>query len=500
MNAWEDYKTTAVDNQSLLTDNLVLKSDSYKVGHWLMLPDGTQGFFSYAGPRGFIKGLDKAVFWGLQAILKKIFSKRITIADVRRAKRFADRHLGPGIFNEEGWTRIVNENSGKIPLKIRAIPEGTVTGPNVAVFTVELSEGFEDFGWLVSYFEPLLLQVWYPSTVASISFQSRINIGKYWKKTVDDDRMDGLNFALHDFGFRGASVPEGAGIGGSGHLLNFMGTDTMAAIAVLYDFYDLDEEDDASMPGFSVLATEHSVMGANADAAEKNDYNSLKMAVELLKKRGKGAIVSAVADLYDPFRFARWVSTDFKEDIVNSGGRFVVRPDSGNPKDVVKQIIEILMQGFGYTINSKGYRVLPDCVRVLQGDGINLNSIPEILEYLMQFGLSAENVVFGMGGGLLQHCDRDWMKYAMKGSAIYDGSSWKDIFKDPITDPGKVSLKGRITTVIRGNRIMSVKIDEMIDGDIDLMNVVYDNGEIYENVSFVAARQHLIALAETYMV
>ena len=111
---WQDNVVNSTDT-SFLSENLILKSDSYKVGHWMMLPDGTQGFFSYAGPRGFIKGLDKAVFWGLQAILKKIFSKRITIADVRRAKRFADRHLGPGIFNEEGWTRVVKENDGKIP-------------------------------------------------------------------------------------------------------------------------------------------------------------------------------------------------------------------------------------------------------------------------------------------------------------------------------------------------------------------------------------------------
>ena len=88
---------------SLLSENMILKTDSYKIGHWLMLPNGTQGFFSYAGPRGFIKGLDKAVFWGLNLILRRCFSKKLTMADVRRAKRFSDLHLGPGIFNEEGY-------------------------------------------------------------------------------------------------------------------------------------------------------------------------------------------------------------------------------------------------------------------------------------------------------------------------------------------------------------------------------------------------------------
>lgn len=475
---------------TLLSDVLPLKTDSYKIGHWLMLPDGTRGFFSYAGPRGFIKGLDRAVFWGLNMILKRCFSRAITHRDVTRAKRFADRHLGPGIFNEEGWMIIVNEFGGRLPLRVRAIPEGTVTRANVAPFTVEATD--ERFGWLVSYFEPLWLQTWHASTVASISMQSRINIGSFWKKSVDDDRMGGLDFALHDFGFRGVSSVESAG-GGSGHLLSFLGTDTMQAIAVLYDFYGLDEEDDASMPAFSVLATEHSVMGANADADTKNDYESLRMAVNLLVKRGKGAIVSAVADLYDPFRFSKWVCTDFKEAIENSGGRFVVRPDSGVPKEVVRQIIEILMEGFGYTVNSKGYRVLPDCIRVLQGDGINLLSIPEILQYLLEHGISAENVVFGMGGGLLQHCDRDWMKYAMKGAAINIKGEWKDIFKDPITDPGKTSLRGRITTVLRQGEIITVRLEEVLPTDVDLMSTVFEDGSIYDTITFIEARSKMQA-------
>lgn len=473
---------------SLLSENMILKTDSYKIGHWLMLPNGTQGFFSYAGPRGFIKGLDKAVFWGLNLILRRCFSKKLTMADVRRAKRFSDRHLGPGIFNEEGWNTIVTEFGGNLPLRVRAIPEGSVTRANVAPFTVECTD--PRFGWLVSYFEPLWLQSWHASTVASISLQSRINIGKYWKETVDDDRQGGLDFALHDFGFRGVSSVESAG-GGSGHLLSFFGTDTMQAIAVLYDFYGLDEADDASMPAFSVLATEHSVMGANADAANKNDYEALRMAVNLLSKRGKGAIVSAVADLYEPFRFAKWVSTDFKEQIEQSGGRFVVRPDSGVPKDVVLQIIEILMEGFGYTINKKGYRVLPDCIRVLQGDGINIYSIPEILEHLKLNGISAENIVFGMGGGLLQHCDRDWMKYAMKGAAINVDGEWKDIYKEPITDPGKTSLRGRITTVMREGEFVSVRIEDVLPTDVDMMAVVFEDGEIFNEPNFNEARSSI---------
>lgn len=441
MTCFHDLKT------SLLTQALPINSDSYKTTQWMQLPDRSGNGYSYVESRGSDLGFTKVVQWGLTAIIKKFLLKPVTMRDVERSKKFVDRHIGEGVFNYEGWKRIVEVHGGKLPLRIRALREGSVVPLRNVLITVESTD--PECAWLITYLEPLLLQVWYAITVASLSNAIYEDIEEFFRDTVDDELFDRILFKLHDFGFRGASVPEAAEIGGGGHLLTFLGTDTMRAIAGLYDYYGLDEEDDNSMPGFSVIASEHSTMCANADADTRNDYASLEKMVSILEREAKkrpGAIVSAVADTYDPFRFAKWTGTDFKERIVNSGGTFVVRPDSGDPLVIPIQIIQSLMDDFGYTVNKKGYKVLPDCIRVLQGDGVNRKSIRAILQKMKDLGLSADNIVFGMGGALLQHCDRDWLKFAMKGSALEVDGKWKDLYKDPITDSVKRSKRGRVTT------------------------------------------------------
>jgi nicotinamide phosphoribosyltransferase len=421
-----------------LSDVLPLLTDSYKVGHWKMEPANTTYAFSYIESRGDTVGIEQSVVWDIVYTVKKYLSKPVTMRDVERAKRFADRHLKPGAFNYEGWKRIVTEFNGYLPITITGAKEGSVIPLKNSLIGV--SNTHPDFAWVVSYVEPLLLNIWYPITVASLSYQCRQNIGQFWQETVDDDRMGGLDFALHDFGFRGASSVETAGRGGSGHLLSFNGTDTMQAITHLYDYYGLDEEDDASMPAFSVLASEHSVTCANSDCENKEDIDALEMMVSLLER--EGGIVSAVADTFNVYRFTERVATVFKDRIIKSGGRFVVRPDSGDARVILPKILEILGEGFGYTINSKGYKVLPDCIRVLQGDGVNMQSINKILQILKDANWSSENIVFGMGGALLQACDRDWLKVAMKQSFVVVDRVEKNIYKSPITDPGKESKRG----------------------------------------------------------
>lgn len=482
-NQWADYE---VGQRSLLGDVLPLKTDSYKIGHWKMLPVGTTNLYSYGEPRGPGSHISDVVFFGIQRILKKFLSKKIKMADVMRAERFARRHLRPGAFNFDGWKYIVEKCDGYLPLSVSAIPEGTVLSPKNALYSIEATD--PNCAWVVSYFEPLTLQVWYPTTVASLSYSIRKMIGGFWKDTVDENRQDGINFALHDFGYRGASSDESAGAGDSGHLLNFMGTDTMAGICVLYDYYGLDEDDDASMPAFSVYATEHTIMCSNSDAANRNDYGAFEMAVSLLEsecqKNDGYVIVSAVIDTYDAFRAAKWVGTDFAERIKNSGGRFVVRPDSGDPTVVPVQIIELLLDTCGYTINTKGFKVLPDWIRVLQGDGINYDSIKQILLNLRAKGISAENIVFGMGGALLQGPNRDTMKFAQKASAVEVAGEWIDVFKDPITDSGKTSKKGRLTVVNRGGEIITIRKEELRESDVELMREIFRNGSLLIDESF----------------
>lgn len=474
--------------QTLLSQILAINSDSYKTTHWLQLPQGSTNMYSYIESRGTDHDFKVVVQWGLQAIIKKFLMKPVTMRDVERAKRFVDRHIKPGVFNYEGWKHIVEVHGGKLPLRIRALREGTVVPLRNVMVAIEATD--DKCAWLVSYLEPLLLQVWYASTVASISFNIRQVLEGFFDETVDDDRRDQIAFKLHDFGFRGASSPESAEIGGAGHLLSFMGTDTMRAIAGLYDYYGLDEEDDASMPGFSVIASEHSTMCANSDADRRDDEGALEMLVKLLEEQG--GIISGVIDTYDPFRYTERVcSPKYQERIRASGGTFVLRPDSGEPTEVPVKIIEMLMDGFGYTVNSKGYKVLPDCVRVLQGDGINTKSIGAILQVLKDRKISAENIVFGMGGALLQHCDRDWLKYAMKGSSLTVDGLQRDLFKDPITDSVKRSKRGRVTTFKdTAGKYFSDRLELMETNSkiVDQLVTVYENGELLVDEVFTDCR------------
>lgn len=467
-------------------NNLILKTDSYKLNHWEMLPAGAQYLYSYVESRGSdqyetrgaIEGYTKTVWYGLQAILKRHFTGRLTMKDVDEAQAIVDLHMGPGVFNREGWEAIVTKFRGRLPLRIRALKEGTIVPTGKVLMTVENTH--PDFAWLVSYFEPLFLQVWYPTTVASVSYSIREVIEAGFEATVDDGPAK--LFKLHDFGFRGVSSNESARIGGSAHLVaGWMGTDTIQAVVELAKFYNLKQ-----MPAHSVRATEHSVVCSHSDAEARNDIAALEMAVSLLEKH-KG-IVACVGDTYSIRRFAEWVSTEpYKTRIMNSGGTFVLRPDSGNPREIPVEIIEILMNGFGYTVNSKGYKVLPDCIRVLQGDGINESTIRGIYDNMFAKKLSADNIVFGMGGALLQHCDRDWFKFAMKASALCADGVWKDLYKDPDTDSVKRSKKGRVVTYKDSNGEYFSDREELqlVNHDlVDQLVTVWEDGEFLVEWSF----------------
>lgn len=480
-----------------LRSNPLLWTDSYKQSHWMLYPEGMTNLYSYIESRGsdlpFMKG--RTVMFGLQAILKKYFVNRvITMTDVERAKRFVDRHIKPGVFNYDGWKHIVEKCDGKLPLRIRGLKEGTVVPMSNALVTVEATD--PNCAWLVSFFEPLLLQIWYPITVATLAYEIKQNIHDVWKRTVDDDRLGGMEFMLHDFGFRGASVPEAAELGGMGQMLSFMGTDTEVAIAAAYDFYNLDEENDGSMPAFSVIASEHTVMCSNSDAETKIDRAAIEKMVFVLEQQGPGTIVSAVIDTYDTFRCAAdYIGDEFKDRIIASGGRFVARPDSGDVLEVPVKVIEILMEKFGYAVNSKGYKVLPECVRVLQGDGVNAESIKALLAVMEERGLAAENLVLGMGGALLQHCDRDWLKFAMKGSARQDSAgNWHDVFKSPITDSRKASKKGRLTTYkdSEGKYFTDrLELNELPGHREDQLVTYFENGDLLFEETFTEIRARL---------
>mgnify|MGYP002654550598 CR=1 FL=1 len=466
----------------------IIRTDSYKLSQWLQYPKDTVRISSYIESRG---GETESVFFGLQAFIKQYMMTPITRADIDRAELIVKAHGLP--FNRDGWEIIVNEYGGMLPLEIEAVPEGTVMEThNVQVQIVNTDPRLF---WLTSYIETAMLRgIWYPSTVATKSRKMKKFIAAALDKTSDIPVADQIMFKLHDFGARGASSAETAMLGGMSHLVNFMGTDTVEALIGAMEYYNT-----SAMPGFSIPASEHSTVtswgGPSGEVlAFENMINTFA---------GPGKLYACVSDSYDIYAAARdlWGGV-LKDKVIAAGGTLVVRPDSGNPETVPVEVVGILMSRFGYTVNSKGYKVLPSCIRVIQGDGINEHSLPKILENMMGAGYSIDNIAFGMGGGLLQAWNRDTLKYAMKASAREDSNGvWHDVFKDPISDRGKVSKRGRLGLVyecgigVCGYRTLP---KELADKKGNLLRTVYRNGELLVEDTFEAIRDRAKLKVEEY--
>lgn len=466
---------------TLSLDNLLLNTDSYKASHWLQYPPGTDATFFYVESRGGV--YDRTVFFGLQAILKQYLSAPITHADIDEAKELYAAHGEP--FNEAGWRDIVDRLGGHLPVRIRAVPEGTVVPTHQALVTIESTDA--NAYWVPSYLETMLLRLWYPVTVATISWHAKQTIRQFLERTSDDPAGQ-LPFKLHDFGARGVSSAESAAIGGCAHLVNFMGTDTVSGLLAAKAYYR------APMAGFSIPAAEHSTITSWGREREVDAYRNM------LKQFAKpGAIVAVVSDSYDIYHAIRehW-GTTLKDEVIASGATVVIRPDSGDPVAVVHQCMELLDEAFGHTVNGKGYKVL-NHVRVIQGDGINPTSIRAILERITSAGYATDNIAFGMGGALLQQLNRDTQKFALKCSAARVDGRWIDVYKDPVTDKGKQSKRGRMTllthreygsfkTVPVPPEAASLADVEKPLGFDDAMTTVWENGRLLQDWTFEAIR------------
>ena len=413
--------------------NIILDTDSYKISHWLQYPPNTTGLLSYIESRGSTIGIDGTVFFGLQMALD-VLAQPITMDDVEEAKSFADVHIGKGIFPYEGWKYIVKELKGKLPVEIKAVPEGIFVPTHNVLVTICSTD--EKVPWVVSWLETQLLRaVWYGSNVATISNSIRRLI--YNSLVQTSDNPDGeIMFKLHDFGSRGVSSRESAAIGGAAHLINFMGSDTIVGIIAANRHYD------APMAGFSIPAAEHSTITTWGKEGELEAYRNM------LKNFAKpGSIVAIVSDSYDLHKAINEFWGDkLKQEIIDSGATIVIRPDSGIPEIIVMEVLHGLDAKFGHTVNSKGFKVLNN-VRVIQGDGVNEGSIRLILFKMKEAGYSTDNIAFGMGGALLQSHNRDTFKFAYKTSLAKINGQYVKVFKDPVTDPGKRSKSGNLELI-----------------------------------------------------
>jgi nicotinamide phosphoribosyltransferase len=450
--------------------NLIMNLDSYKTSHAYQYPTGATRVSSYIEARGGKWSIN--VFHGLQRFIDEYLTRPVTSQDVASAAELFKAHGVP--FHRAGWQHIVDQHGGLLPLEISALPEGTVVPYRNALVQVVNTD--PTVPWLTSYVETALLRaIWYPTTVATQSYNIRNTIQEYMELSCDT--LDKLPFMLNDFGARGASSLESAEIGGVAHLLSFAGTDNVPALMSAQKWYG------AGMAGFSVPAAEHSTITSWGRSGETAAYRNM-----LTQFGGTYPLIAVVSDSYDIFNACENIwGKELRDTVVNSGSTLVIRPDSGEVIPTLLRVLTILADQFGTTVNSKGYRVLHDAVRVIQGDGINADSVGEICQAVTDAGFSMDNMVFGMGGALLQGVNRDTLAFAMKASAIEINHEWHDVYKDPIGG-GKTSKRGRLAVVQRSGEIQTIRLEELRQDEVNMLTPVYQNGDMLRWQSFDAMR------------
>lgn len=454
--------------------NFILNTDAYKQTHYRMLPKKLTNQFSYIESRGVSdKGVPPEVlFFGLQIYLNKLSRVRITQENIDEADEFTKKVFGQEVLNKSGWKKIVEQYGGKIPVTISAVPEGTLVPSRNVLVTVENED--PELGWLINHIETSLLRaVWYPTTVATTSFGIKRLILRWAAKTGGNLSIP---FHLNDFGARGVSSEESAEIGGAAHLVNFLGSDTLEGIKCIMENYDSD------VCGHSVPASEHSATIVYGKENESKAY-------EHMLTEFPNGIISIVSDSYDLYDAVKNIfGKELRHLIYNRNGKLVVRPDSGYPPLVTVQVIKLLAESFGYTINAEGYKVLDSKVGVIYGDFISYGMVDDILSAVADAGFSTDNVVFGMGGALLQQVNRDTYKFAMKTSAAKVDGKWIDVSKNPSTDHGKKSKSGKLMLISNNGNFETIRYNDLYRNE-NLLIPVYKNGEVIKKYSFKEIRE-----------
>lgn len=463
-----DVTTLNPDDPYELEYNPVSDTDSYKYSHFMMYPEGLTRMDSYIESRGGHYG--RTVWCGLQMILKRFLCRRIKPHHVARAAAAAAKHGEP--FPLAAFERILTVHNGHWPIRIDAAPEGMLIPTGNILARIRSTD--PEIPWIGSWVEDILMRVWFPTTVATKSYYCKIEILCALTQSSDDP-MGEIYFKLHDFGARGVSSWESAGIGGAAHLFNFKGSDTLVGVEFANHYYN--EE----MAGFSIPASEHSVMILRGREGE------LAQMERIVEKFGKpGAVFACVSDSYDIFNAVENYWGDaLHEKVRNSGSTVVIRPDSGDPSEVNVKILQILERKVGMRTNMKKFKVLPNYYRLIQGDGNKDEiSIRTVLNALMAEGYSASNIAFGMGGGLLQQLDRDTQRFAMKPSQVVLDNEVLDVYKEPITDSGKKSKRGYLDLVRRDGQYQTV---QGAQGD-SLLVPVFENGKLLKDYTLAEVR------------
>jgi len=480
-----------------------LLTDFYKQSHFEQYPKNTEMIYSTWTPRiSRLKNVDKVVAFGFQAFIKKFlmdyfnenFFSRPKAEVVGEHRRVIQNTLGgnPRTDHIEAL-----HDLGYLPLRIRAVKEGSRIPIGIPILTIENTK--PEFFWLTNYIETLMsCELWQPTTSATIAYEYRKLLDFYADSTGGD--MEFVKFQGHDFSMRGMSCLEASKSSGAGHLLSFTGTDTIPAIMYLEEFYGADIE--KSLVGTSIPATEHSVM----EAYGQNEFESYKRLITEVYPKG---FVSIVSDTWNLWKVLNEVIRPLKDVIMAREGRVVIRPDSGDPVTIIcgdpnsddenerKGVLQILWEIFGGTITEKGYRQLDSHIGCIYGDAITLLRCEEICQRLLENKFASTNMVYGIGSFTYQYNTRDTFGFALKTTFGVFGGEEKKLFKDPVTDTGKFKKSHCGMVVVRDFEGQTRCIDGMFPGTRaavldDLLEDVFIDGELVREESLEEIRGRLL--------
>jgi nicotinamide phosphoribosyltransferase len=495
--------------------NPLLLVDFYKPHHNRMYPDGMSLLYSNLTPRkSRLPGVDSVVVFGVQHFIleylidgfnKNFFGYRSHVhgPNQRFKKHIIDeykRHVQVDTAHiEQLW------DLGYLPIKIKALEEGTLCPIGVPCLTIRNTH--PDFGWLVNYLETLIsCMLWQPITSATIANEYRKLLNHYAEKTTGS--TDGVQWQGHDFSMRGMSSPESAILSGMGHLLSFTGTDTIPAIYQLETSYDA-----TGLIGASVPATEHSVM---CMGEKESEIETFKRLLDLYPD----GILSVVSDTWDLWKVLTEFLPKMKDQILARDGKLVIRPDSGDPVDIIcgtikwtgvydfleyshnasvteKGVIELLWDVFGGTVNDQGFKVLDPHIGAIYGDSITIDRAKQICERLIAKGFASTNIVFGIGSYTYQYNTRDTFGFAMKATYGEVNGVGREIFKDPITDDGtKRSKKGLLFVQNSGiNTDSKLEVHDQATWDQEqggLLKTVFKDGQLVRRTNLATVREKLV--------
>lgn len=485
--------------------NAMLLTDGYKLDHRRQYPEGTEYVYSNWTPRSnhyFPEAEDGCVVFGIQYFIKKylieIFNRDFFNLDEDTAiasfKRRIDTFLGE---NQVGTDHIrALHKLGYLPIKVKALPEGSICPIRVPMLTIINTH--PDFFWITNFLETIMsCELWLPMTSATTARIYRRELERHAEKTGFDKDIN-LGFLCHDFSMRGMAGLEASITSGMGHLTSFVGSESIPAIGAVEEYYNMDAEKE--LIAATVPASEHSVMCAGG---KEDEFLTFKRFITELYPKGFVSIVSDTWDLWQ-------VVTDFiprlKNEIMAREGRIVIRPDSGDPVDIIcgsqrtgvsihesKGVYELLWDTFGGTINEKGYKVLDSHVGVIYGDSITLERQKQIYQRLEEKEFAATNLVLGIGSYTYQYRTRDSLGFAMKATWCQVNGEPREIFKQPKTDSGmKNSLKGLIKVDKDSNGVYyatdCVSKEEENTGYLEL---IFENGKLLKETSMSEIRERL---------